>query len=244
MALSPREHWRVSMDGLARLDALGRLDAAGTTSLLRWKRYENEIPGRRINNIWNQKMAPSDKRYVVQTSDSVIERCVLMATDPGDLVLDPTCGGATTALAAEKWGRRWIPVTPRQSPCQSPVNGSPPRPSRTGRWPTQQTAHAKQRNCPASRKRSHPRADGATTPPKASSTSASLRCRQVSWRMTRTRPHTACRPTAQEASGHSCGITPDRGRASSPGRRSYRLKAPMTRWWSRTVTSPKRWRPR
>ena len=104
----PREHWRVSMDGLARLDALGRLDAAGTTSLLRWKRYENEIPGRRINNIWNQKMAPSDKRYVVQTSDSVIERCVLMATDPGDLVLDPTCGGATTALAAEKWGRRWI----------------------------------------------------------------------------------------------------------------------------------------
>ena len=53
-------------------------------------------------------MRPSDKRYVVQTADSVIERCVLMATDPGDLVFDPTCGGATTALAAEKWARRWI----------------------------------------------------------------------------------------------------------------------------------------
>ena len=104
----PREHWRVSMDGLARLDELGRLDAAGPTSLLRWKRYESEIPGRRINNIWHQKMSPSDKRYVVQTSDLVIERCVLMATDPGDLVFDPTCGGATTALAAEKWGRRWV----------------------------------------------------------------------------------------------------------------------------------------
>jgi len=102
------EHWRVSMDGMACLDAIGRLDAAGPTSLLRWKRYETEIPGRRINNMWQQKMSPSDKRYVVQTSDLVIERCLLMTTDPGDLVFDPTCGGATTALAAEKWGRRWV----------------------------------------------------------------------------------------------------------------------------------------
>ena len=53
-------------------------------------------------------MAASDKRYVVQTADSVIERCILMATDPGDLVFDPTCGGGTTAFAAERWGRRWI----------------------------------------------------------------------------------------------------------------------------------------
>ena len=99
------EQWRVSMDGMDRLAALGRL--VGGTGL-RWKKYESEMPGRRINNMWHRQMQPSDKRYVVQTADSVIERCLLMVTDPGDLVLDPTCGGATSALAAEKWGRRWI----------------------------------------------------------------------------------------------------------------------------------------
>lgn len=102
------EQWRVSMEGMERLDQLDRLDAAGPGSILRWKRYEDEIPGRQIHNLWHRKASASDKRYVVQTADSVIERCVLMATDPGDLVMDPTCGGATTAVAAEKWGRRWI----------------------------------------------------------------------------------------------------------------------------------------
>jgi len=98
-------HWSISMEGLERLAERGRLDGISNLS---WKRYENEVPGRRITNMWNQQMAASDKRYVVQTADRVIERCVLMATDPGDLVFDPTCGGATTAVAAEKWGRRWI----------------------------------------------------------------------------------------------------------------------------------------
>ena len=102
------EQWRISMDGMDRLAALGRLDAAGPQALLTWKRYEEEMPGRQVNNLWHRMMKPSDKRYVVQTADSVIERCLLMATDPGDLVFDPTCGGATTAVAAEKWGRRWI----------------------------------------------------------------------------------------------------------------------------------------
>ena len=101
-------HWSVSAEGMDRLAELGRLDAAGEGSTLSWKRYEDEVPGRQITNIWDKQMRPSDKRYVVQTADSVIERCVLMATDPGDLVFDPTCGGATTALAAEKWARRWI----------------------------------------------------------------------------------------------------------------------------------------
>ena len=102
------EHWRVSMDGMDRLAELGRLDAAGAGSTLGWKRYESEVPGRRIHNVWSRQMSPSDKRYVVQTADSVIERCLLMSTDPGDLVFDPTCGGGTTAVAAETWGRRWI----------------------------------------------------------------------------------------------------------------------------------------
>jgi len=99
------EQWRISMDGMDRLAELGRL--VGGESLA-WKQYEEEVPSRRINNMWPQLMRPTDKRYVVQTADSVIERCLLMVTDPGDLVLDTTCGSATTALAAEKWGRRWI----------------------------------------------------------------------------------------------------------------------------------------
>ena len=103
-------HWRVSMEGMDRLAERGRLAAAGPDSLLCWKRYEEEIAGRRINNLWHRMMRSSDKRYVVQTANSVIERCLLMATDPGDLVLDPTCGGATTAYSAERWGRRWITI--------------------------------------------------------------------------------------------------------------------------------------
>ena len=105
---SAGRHWSISMAGLDRLAELGRLDAAGPDSLLCWKRYEDEIPGRRINNVWSKQMPTSDKRYVVQTANSVIERCLLMSTDPGDLVFDPTCGGGTTAVAAETWGRRWI----------------------------------------------------------------------------------------------------------------------------------------
>jgi len=103
----PARHWAISHEGLDRLADLGRLAAVEGGSLS-WKRYENEVPGRRINNMWSQQAYASDQRYVVQTATSVIERCILMATDPGDLVFDPTCGSATTATAAEKWGRRWI----------------------------------------------------------------------------------------------------------------------------------------
>ena len=103
-----RSHWAVSMDGIDRLAETGRLDSTGSGSALMWKQYEDEIPGRALNNIWAQKRAASDKRYIVQTANSIIERCILMSTDPGDLVFDPTCGAGTTAVAAEKWGRRWI----------------------------------------------------------------------------------------------------------------------------------------
>ena len=100
--------WSVSMEGMDRLAEIGRLDAGGTDQPLHWKKYESEVAGRRVHNVWSRHMSASDKRYVVQTADSVIERCLLMSTDPGDLVFDPTCGGGTTALMAETWGRRWI----------------------------------------------------------------------------------------------------------------------------------------
>ena len=94
--------------GMDRLAELGRLEGTGEGGGLYWKRYEEEMPGRRIDNVWHTMMRATGNRYVVETATSVIERCVLMATDPGDLVFDPTCGGATTAFAAEKWARRWI----------------------------------------------------------------------------------------------------------------------------------------
>ena len=103
----PGEQWRVHHDGLNRLADLGRLTSTASGSL-RWKQYEDEIPGRMINNLWAQQMSAADLHYVVETAESVIERSILMTTDPGDLVLDITCGGGTTAYVAEQWGRRWI----------------------------------------------------------------------------------------------------------------------------------------
>ena len=101
-------HWRISSEGLDRLSELGRLEALKGQDSLGWKLYEDEVPGRRINNVWAAQMSPSDKRYVVQTASKAIQRCILMTTDPGDLVFDMTCGSGTTAHAAEQWGRRWI----------------------------------------------------------------------------------------------------------------------------------------
>ena len=105
---SRNRHWSISNDGLDRLAELGRLSAVEGQDSLMWKKYEDEVPGRRINNIWGDQMYPSQKRYVVETSTKAIQRCLLMATDPGDLVFDPTCGSGTTAYVAEQFGRRWI----------------------------------------------------------------------------------------------------------------------------------------
>ena len=103
------EQWRISKQGMDRLSELGRLDALDAErTTLRWKRYEEETPGRRLNNVWAKQMSVVGKQYVVQTADSVLQRCLLMTTDPGDLVFDPTCGSGVTAYNAEKWGRRWI----------------------------------------------------------------------------------------------------------------------------------------
>jgi adenine-specific DNA-methyltransferase len=72
--------------------------------------YVDDFPVFPINNFWTDALMRSTKRYIVETAASVVERCILMATDPGDLVLDPTCGSGTTAFAAEQWGRRWITI--------------------------------------------------------------------------------------------------------------------------------------
>lgn len=101
-------HWSVSEEGMNKLAEKNRLVSIGERSRLYRKRYESEVPGRQIHNIWWRQMAASNKKYVVETTPRIVERCMLMCTDPGDLVLDPTCGSGTTAFVAESWGRRWI----------------------------------------------------------------------------------------------------------------------------------------
>ena len=70
--------------------------------------YHEDYPVAPLDNLWSDTGGAVDPKYVVQTSTKVIQRCLLMSTDPGDLVLDPTCGSGTTAYVAEQWGRRWI----------------------------------------------------------------------------------------------------------------------------------------
>ena len=99
----------MSLKGLQKLSESNRLIDTNNGTIA-WKRYEEEIAGRYINSVWVGLSGSQDKRYIVQTPDRTIERCILMTTDPGDLVLDPTCGSGTTAYVAEKWGRRWITI--------------------------------------------------------------------------------------------------------------------------------------
>jgi adenine-specific DNA-methyltransferase len=100
--------WKTHKLGMARLDKAGRLHPLATS--LRWRYFFDDAPSEVITDIWDDTFAAPDKTYIVQTSELVIQRCVLMTTDPGDLVLDPTCGSGTTAFVAEQWGRRWITV--------------------------------------------------------------------------------------------------------------------------------------
>jgi adenine-specific DNA-methyltransferase len=103
--------WKTTELGMRRLRQAERLGLAGNT--LSYVRYVDDFPVYPLNNSWDDTVTAgfaSDKLYVVQTNPKVIERCLVMATDPGDLVLDPTCGSGTTAYIAEQWGRRWITV--------------------------------------------------------------------------------------------------------------------------------------
>ena len=101
--------WGTTQDGLSRLAKQERL--IGKRNALRCIRYASDLPGRAITSLWTDTIGGgTGKTYVVETNPKVIQRCVLMTTDPGDLVLDPTCGSGTTAYVAEQWGRRWITV--------------------------------------------------------------------------------------------------------------------------------------
>ncbi|WP_372001053.1 site-specific DNA-methyltransferase [Tistrella mobilis] len=106
-----RGYWKTGEIGMLRLQKAERVELVGNTP--RYVRYINDFPVYPINNVWVDTVTAgfsSDKIYVVQTLEKVVERCLLMATDPGDLVLDPTCGSGTTAYVAEQWGRRWITI--------------------------------------------------------------------------------------------------------------------------------------
>jgi adenine-specific DNA-methyltransferase len=100
-------HWKVKYPhGLDNLAKLGRIEVVGNT--LKFKKYLSDFAFVEVNNFWAEQMSEQNKDYVVQTSTKVIQRCVLLSTDPGDLVLDITCGSGTTAFVSENWGRRWI----------------------------------------------------------------------------------------------------------------------------------------
>ncbi len=102
-------HWSTGQLGLTRLSIADRIALEG--SAIVYKRFDDDYPLIPIRNIWTDTgggALVTEKVYVVQTVTKVLERCLLMTTDPGDLVLDPTCGSGTTAYVAEQWGRRWI----------------------------------------------------------------------------------------------------------------------------------------
>jgi len=100
--------FKTDFDGLRHLSMAGRARPAGRT--LRYLRRVDDFPVVPVNDRWESVQLGTGLTYVVQTSSRVIERCILMATDPGDLVLDPTCGSGTTTYVAEQWGRRWITI--------------------------------------------------------------------------------------------------------------------------------------
>jgi DNA modification methylase len=137
-------HWKTSLEGLRRLGDSGRLIPHGKG--LYYKRYFGDFPFTALNSVWEDTQSGGTfagrepKVYVVQTNSKVIQRCLLMTSDPGDLVLDPTCGSGTTAYVAEQWGRRWITNdTSRRSPFPTTSCAMP----RAGRWAGSSTSAAR-----------------------------------------------------------------------------------------------------
>ncbi|MBI2223027.1 MAG: site-specific DNA-methyltransferase [Acidobacteria bacterium] len=106
----PGNSWFTNEEGMKNLAAADRLEPYEDGETLRYVLKLTDSGYSAITNLWSDTSAPSDKMYAVQTSAKVIQRCILMTTNPGDLVLDPTCGSGTTAYVAEEWGRRWIAI--------------------------------------------------------------------------------------------------------------------------------------
>lgn len=106
LSCKPNRHWKVGPSGVRRLWDFGRL--LRQSGLRIYKRYFDDFPYREFTHVWTDTRGEDDPDYVVQTHTKVVERCILMTTDPGDVVFDPTCGSGTTAFVAEQWGRRWI----------------------------------------------------------------------------------------------------------------------------------------
>ena len=107
--LPPRNRtWTTTQEGFGRLARAGRVHGGATS--LNYAKFLDDFPAYPVGNLWDDVSGSGERLYVVQTSPRVVQRCVLMTTDPGDLVLDPTCGSGTTAYAAEQWGRRWITI--------------------------------------------------------------------------------------------------------------------------------------
>lgn len=100
--------WITNKEKLCRIGRSQRFLREGKS--LGYRLNVNDWPYRKITNLWVDLSVSFQKTYVVQTNEEIIQRCILMTTDPGDLVIDPTCGSGTTAYVAEKWGRRWITI--------------------------------------------------------------------------------------------------------------------------------------
>ncbi len=98
--------WKFNETGMKRIIDANRIHIG--KDQIRFKKYHTDFPYHALSNLWDDLAGASDKVYVVQTATKAVQRCILMTTDPGDLVLDITCGSGTTAFVAEQWGRRWI----------------------------------------------------------------------------------------------------------------------------------------
>ena len=104
----PGRCWVTTRERMIRLDKAGRLFVEGESP--RFVSYHSDFRYQKLTHPWRDTAPAQDKDYVIETSPGVLKRCILMTTDPGDLVLDPTCGSGTTAYVAEHWGRRWITI--------------------------------------------------------------------------------------------------------------------------------------
>ena len=103
-----RYSWKTTESGMELLIKANRVWGSGLKPS--YIRKHSDFPVKNLDHLWSDSSGAYDRRYVVETNTKVIQRCILMTTDPGDLVLDPTCGGGTTAYVAEQWGRRWITI--------------------------------------------------------------------------------------------------------------------------------------